>query len=89
MRSFDPQLILREELGELKAYTPSPGSYEVRLDANEAPDLLSPELKKRLSAVAAATEWQKYPDAGQRDLRKAIAQAHWCLGKPDHRRSRQ
>lgn len=76
MRSFDPQLILREELGELKAYSPSAGSYETRLDANEAPNLLSNELKKRLVEIAAQTAWEKYPDAGQRALRKAIAQHH-------------
>lgn len=73
MRSFDPQIILREELGELKAYSPSPGNYEIRLDANEAPDLLSPELKRRFSEIAAKSAWQKYPDAGQKALRKAIA----------------
>ncbi len=73
MRSFDPQLILREELGELKPYAPSPGSYEVRLDANEAPAILGSELKKRLNEVAAKTAWEKYPDAGQKKLRKAIA----------------
>ena len=76
MRSFDPQLILREELGELKAYSPSSGSYETRLDANEAPNLLSNELKKRLVEIAAKTTWEKYPDAGQKALRKAIAQHH-------------
>lgn len=73
MRSFDPQLILREELGELKPYSPSPGTYEVRLDANEAPDMLSPEIKKRLAEVAGKTAWVAYPDAGQKKLRKAIA----------------
>jgi len=73
MRPFDPQTILREELGELKAYAPAPGTYEVRLDANEAPNILSPALKKRLGEVAAKTAWTKYPDAGQKALRKAIA----------------
>ncbi len=73
MRSFDPQVILRPELGELKAYAPSTGSYELRLDANEAPAVLSPAAKKRLGEVAAKTAWHQYPDAGQKDLRKAIA----------------
>ncbi len=74
MRSFDPQIILREELSELKAYAPSPGNYDVRLDANEAPDLLSAELKRRFAEIASKSVWQKYPDAGQKELRKAIAQ---------------
>lgn len=78
MRSFDLQTILRDELGELKAYTPSPGSYEVRLDANEAPPLLSPEAKKRLAEVAGKVAWERYPDASQKELRKAIAHHHGC-----------
>src|SRR5690606_19198185 len=73
MRSFDPQIILREELAELKAYSPAPGNFEVRLDANEAPDMLSPALKKRLNEITSKTSWTKYPDASQKLLRKAIA----------------
>lgn len=73
MRTFDPQCILREELGDLKAYSPSPGAFKVRLDANEAPDLLSTASKKRLAEVVAGTDFRRYPDAGQKDLRKAIA----------------
>ena len=73
MRTFDPQIILREELAELKAYSPAPGNFETRLDANEAPDILSPELKKRLNEVVSKTSWTKYPDASQKLLRKAIA----------------
>lgn len=75
MRSFDPQTILRPELGELKAYSPTAGSYEVRLDANEAPPLLSSAAKKRLAEIAGKTEWNKYPDAAQHELRKAIAKS--------------
>ena len=73
MRNFDYNLIFREELGELKAYAPAPGNFEIRLDANEAPAMLSPEIKKRLGEVAAKIDWQKYPDAGQKTLRKSIA----------------
>ncbi len=72
-RTFDHDLILREELGELKAYAPAPGNYEIRLDANEAPDILSPSIKKRLGEVASKTIFRKYPDAGQKVLRKSIA----------------
>ncbi|MCH2109633.1 MAG: aminotransferase class I/II-fold pyridoxal phosphate-dependent enzyme, partial [Polyangiaceae bacterium] len=74
MSAFDYHSILRDELGELKAYTPVVGKFRIRLDANEAPDLLSAEAKKRLAEVAASSIWEKYPDAGQRALRKAIAQ---------------
>lgn len=73
MRHFDPQCILREELGDLKAYSSSHGSYKVRLDANEAPDLLGGALKKRLGEIALKTDYRRYPDLSQKALRKAIA----------------
>lgn len=73
MQTFDPHLILRDELGELKAYAPTAGQFEVRLDANEAPPLLSPAAKKRLAEVSQKVLLERYPDAGQKELRRAIA----------------
>ncbi|MCA9598138.1 MAG: histidinol-phosphate transaminase [Myxococcales bacterium] len=65
--------LLRPELRELSAYSPDTGSYAVRLDANEAPDLLSPAARARLAEVAARTAWNRYPDPRARKLRAAIA----------------
>lgn len=76
MSSFNPHTILRDELAELKPYTPASGNYAVRLDANEAPGLLPPEIKKHLSEVVNKTLWHKYPDAGVTQLRKTIAKLH-------------
>lgn len=76
MRTFDPQKILRDELAELKSYSPASGNYSVRLDANEAPDLLPPEIKRRLSDVASKTLWNRYPDAGVTQLKKTLAKLH-------------
>ncbi len=73
MQTFDPQTILRDELGELKAYAPAPGSFPVKLDANEAPPLLSAQARKRLSEAAGKVLFEKYPDASQKELRRAIA----------------
>jgi histidinol-phosphate aminotransferase len=73
MQTFDPHLILRDELNELKAYSPHTGDYEVRLDANEAPPLLSARARGRLAEVSQAVLLERYPDAGQNDLRQAIA----------------
>jgi histidinol-phosphate aminotransferase len=73
MRKFDSSLIFRPELAELKAYSPVHGNFEVRLDANEAPSILSPAARKRLGEVGASIDYSLYPDAGQKDLRKAIA----------------
>jgi histidinol-phosphate aminotransferase len=73
MRKFDFNLVLRPELAELHAYSPVGGNFDVRLDANEAPPLLSPAAKKRMAEVAAKIDYGLYPDAGQKELRKAIA----------------
>lgn len=73
MQHFDPQTILRDELGELRPYAPEAGSYAVRLDANEAPPLLSDKAKKLLVETAGKVLLERYPDASQKELRKAIA----------------
>ncbi len=65
--------ILREEIRGLSAYAPHPGSFGVRLDANEAPPLLPPAALERLAAVAAETDYARYPDATCWALRESIA----------------
>ena len=66
--------LLRPELAELSAYVPTSGEFPVRLDANEAPPLLSKEARARLAQAAAEIAWQRYPDATTQELRQAIAQ---------------
>jgi len=64
---------LNPALADLSAYTPAPGHFDVRLDANEAPDLVSEEARLRLAETAARIDWRRYPDAGSTRLREAIA----------------
>jgi histidinol-phosphate aminotransferase len=45
----------------------------VRLDANEAPELLSSAAKQRLAQAAAEVTWERYPDATATLLRQALA----------------
>lgn len=73
MRKFDTHQILRPELAELKPYSPHTGQFELRLDANEAPAMLSPQAKKRMAQASADIDYSVYPDAGQKELRAAIA----------------
>ncbi len=65
--------LLRPELAELSAYAPLAGDFSVRLDANEAPPLLSSRARARLAEVAADTAWERYPDARCEHLKQAIA----------------
>jgi histidinol-phosphate aminotransferase len=60
-------------LAELSSYTPHAGDYAVRLDANEAPELLSGSAKQRLAEAAASVIWERYPDATASELRRALA----------------
>lgn len=66
--------LLNPALTELVAYTPAPGEFPVRLDANEAPDLLSAAARQRLLDTARDLAWQRYPDATSQVLRQALAE---------------
>ena len=65
--------LLLPELSEISAYVPHPGSYPIRLDANEAPPLLSQAARRRLAEAALSTAWERYPDAQAEGLRAALA----------------
>ncbi|MFZ5894412.1 MAG: histidinol-phosphate transaminase [Myxococcota bacterium] len=65
--------LLRPELAELSAYVPHPGNYAIRLDANEAPALLSAPARARFAEVAAQLSYERYPDATVEKLRHALA----------------
>jgi histidinol-phosphate aminotransferase len=75
--SFPPNVpysqLLRPELAELKSYVPDLAKYPVRLDANEAPSLLSGAARDELAAAAASVAWERYPDPTATELREALA----------------
>jgi histidinol-phosphate aminotransferase len=65
--------LLRPELAELAPYTPHPGTFAIRLDANEAPPFLSAQGRKRLADATAEIAWERYPDVAMPELRAALA----------------
>ena len=79
VRFFDR--LLRAELFELRAYEPQAGSFEVRLDANESPPLLSAEAGAALARAMIPAQYNRYPDPRATDLRAAIAAT--CGASPD------
>jgi histidinol-phosphate aminotransferase len=73
-RRFAP--FLRADLAELRSYQPLPGTFEVRLDGNEPPPLLTPDAAAALSAAMVKAPFNRYPDAHATELRAAIAEAY-------------
>jgi histidinol-phosphate aminotransferase len=73
-RFFDP--LLRAELTELQPYQPHAGVFEVRLDANESPPLLSAEASAALAQAMIPARYNRYPDPRATALREAIAAQH-------------
>ena len=70
---------IRSDLAELAAYTPHPGGESAaivdRLDTNESPLDLPPELKSKLAwAYQQEIEANRYPDGSHHELTSAIAQ---------------
>jgi histidinol-phosphate aminotransferase len=65
--------ILRPELTELSVYRPHPGQLLTRLDANEAPALLSPEALAAIREASVAPALNRYADPEMLELRSAIA----------------
>lgn len=74
MSGFSIAALSRPELAELSAYLPDLQSYRVRLDANEAPPLMSDAAKARIAHALSEGSWERYPDPSLSALRAAIAQ---------------
>lgn len=75
MSGFSIAALSRPELSELTAYSPDLASYRVRLDANEAPPIMSPAAKQRIAEALAEGAWERYPDPSLSALRGAIARS--------------
>ena len=75
MSGFSIAALSRPELAELSAYLPDLASYRVRLDANEAPAIMSAAAQQRIAAALAEGAWERYPDPTLLALRQAIAQS--------------
>ncbi len=73
MSGFSIAALSRPELRELSAYLPDLAAYRVRLDANEAPPLMSARARERIAEVLSRDAWERYPDPTLSALRRAIA----------------
>ena len=57
-------------------HVPVPPQLVAKLDANELPYGLPPDLRARLGAVLAEVALERYPDPAARALRAAVAESH-------------
>ena len=65
--------LLRPGIEDVPAYATSALTAAVRLDRNESPEELAPELRERVLAALAAARWSRYPDAHGSELKAALA----------------
>ena len=74
----DRHCFIRSDLAQLAAYIPHPGKSSAivdRLDTNESPLDLPPEIKSKLAwAYQQEIEANRYPDGSHHELTSAIAQ---------------
>jgi histidinol-phosphate aminotransferase len=59
--------------GATAYHVPRPANVRAKLDANELPFALPPELRQRLGAVLAEASLERYPDANAAELRALMA----------------
>ncbi len=64
---------LRVPLRSMSAYHVPPETFDVKLDANESPWPLTPELERVIALAVANQALHRYPDAGARALKAALA----------------
>jgi len=71
---------LRPVLSQLKAYQPEEPKGDAALDANENPYAPPKGWLARAAAIAAATDYQRYPDPTAAGLRRRLAVLHGLPG---------
>ena len=64
---------LPEKLLKLKAYDPTEDLYKVKLDANESPLKMPPEIAEEIADAVKAISFNRYPDPKAEDIRKLAA----------------
>ena len=65
--------LLRPGIEDVPAYATSALTAAVRLDRNESPEELAPDLRENVLSALAAARWSRYPDAHGSDLKAALA----------------
>ncbi|MBM7854264.1 histidinol-phosphate aminotransferase [Desulfohalotomaculum tongense] len=70
---FNPALLMREDLRDLKPYQPHDYPNTIKLDANENPYPFPPRALKELNDLLSDVNFPRYPDPAAVELRRSIA----------------
>ncbi|OHW62252.1 histidinol-phosphate aminotransferase 2 [Andreesenia angusta] len=65
---------LKEEVKSLKPYVPHDYDYKYKMDANESPFNIEPEIMQSIVSRLLATDINRYPDTNSMKLRKSISE---------------
>ena len=71
--SVPKRRLLRPGIENVPAYATSALTAVVRLDRNESPEEMAPELRENVLAALAGARWSRYPDAHGAELKMALA----------------
>lgn len=66
--------LVKPAIRAISAYDGGHGAAAIRLDANESPFDLPPEVKEELAAAVTTIPCNRYPDPGARELRSLLAE---------------
>ncbi len=72
---MDIRALIREEVLSQAAYPVATTPYRIKLDANENPLAIPPELRERFAALLDSVELNRYPEAGSTALAHRFAKA--------------
>ncbi len=72
--AFDPLMLLREDLRDLKPYQPHHCPGTIKLDANENPYPFPPQVLAEISRALSQVDFPVYPDPAAEELSTAAAQ---------------
>jgi histidinol-phosphate aminotransferase len=65
---------LKEEVRNLKPYVPHDYDYKYKMDANESPFNIKPEIMQSIVSKLLDTDINRYPDTNSIELRKSISE---------------
>jgi len=68
-----PRSLLRPEMKDVAAYATSTASAPVRLDRNESPEEMAPQIRQKVLDALSRARWSRYPDPYSAEVKSVLA----------------